>query len=389
MARIVLRGAEVMTFDALGTLRADLAIVDGRIEAIGQVDRLAGDLDMDASGSMIVPALTDLHTHIYWGATSLGVKPEAVARRSGTGVFVDAGSAGAGNFEGLNEFIFAPSPFHTFAYLNISFPGIFGFSRRVMVGECEDARLLDVESCIEAARRYSREIVGIKVRAGKKAAGQNGQLALEIALGVAETLDLPVMCHVDLSPPTIEAVLSQLRPGDIVTHCCRPEPNSAVRGGHVIEAAWSARERGVKFDIGHGMGGFSFKVCREMLADGFVPELISSDIHSLSVDGPAFDVLTTVNKLVALGVDTEAALRAATQTPAETIRRAELGRIRRGEQANLALLQWTQEPWSFVDAENENLKVERRLTCRGLIVKGQSITPSGAATSIEKIAEPE
>lgn len=383
MGRTVLRGAEVLTFDAGKPVKGDVAIRDGRIEAIGAVDSIAGDRVHDASGLLVVPALTDLHTHIYWGATSLGVKPEKVARRSGTGVFVDAGSAGAGNFEGLSEFIFAPSPFHTFGYLNISFPGIFGFSKRVMVGECEDARLLDVEACIEAAQRYPQQIVGIKVRAGKKAAGENGQLALELGLQVAEQLGLPVMCHVDLSPPTITEVLNQLRPGDIVTHCCRPDPNSATHEGHVIEAAWRARERGVKFDIGHGMGGFSFKVCREMLADGFVPELISSDIHSLSVDGPAYDVLTTVNKLIALGVDAEAALRAATLTPAETIKRPDLGRIRVGDEANLALLAWTQEPWKFFDAAKEELPVERRLTCEGLIVKGQAIDANGKAQPIE------
>lgn len=383
MTRLVLRGAEVMTFDAAAPSRADIAIRDGRIEAIGSVESAPGDRDCDASKSIVVPALTDLHTHIYWGATSLGVKHQAVARRSGTGVFVDAGSAGAGNFEGLNEFIFAPSLYHTFAFLNIAFPGIFGFSRRVMVGECEDVRLLDIEACIEAARRFPREIVGIKVRAGLKASGQNGQRALELGLEVAKALDLPVMCHVDLSPPTIEQVLDQLRPGDIVTHCCRPDPNAATRDGHVIDAAWRARERGVKFDIGHGMGGFSFKVCREMLADGFVPELISSDIHSLSVDGPAFDVLTTVNKLIALGVDVEAALRAATEAPAQTIGHPELGRIRRGDEANLAVLKWSEAPWNFLDATREQLNVERRLTCAGLIVRGQAIGPDGSAQSLE------
>jgi dihydroorotase len=385
MARTVLRGADVFTFDARQPERADVAIGDGRIEAVGIIESLPGDRVHDASGMLVVPALTDIHTHIYWGGTSLGVKPEAVARRSGTGVFVDAGSAGAANFEGLKEFIFAPSPFHTFAYLNVSFPGIFGFSKRVMVGECEDARLLDVDACVEAAHRYPHEIVGIKVRAGRKAAGANGQLALETGLRVAETLGLPVMCHVDLSPPTIEEVMNQLRPGDIVTHCCRPDPNAPTRDGHVIEAAWRARERGVKFDIGHGMGGFSFRVCREMLADGFVPELISSDIHCLSVDGPAYDVLTTVNKLIALGVETEDALRAATQTPAATIGHPELGRIRVGDEANLALLKWSDEPWSFVDAESEHLPVTRRLTCEGLVVRGRAIDANGRPQPIENL----
>jgi dihydroorotase len=267
--RVILKGGKVLAFGGTEAAISDVSIEGGRIGPVGAVDPRPGDTVIDVSGAIVLPALSDIHTHIYWGATSLGVKPEIVAHRSGTGVFVDAGSAGAGNFVGLRAFVFDPSPFHTYAFLNVSFPGIFGFSKRVMVGECCDIRLADPD-----------KFVGIKVRAGRNAAGDNGARALEIALDVAERVKLPVMCHVDLDPPSIDDVLRVLRKGDIITHCCRPDPNAATVNGHVIESAWQARERGVHFDIGHGMGGFSFKVCREMLAEGFVPDLISSDIHT-------------------------------------------------------------------------------------------------------------
>jgi hypothetical protein len=65
----------------------------------------------------------------------------------------------------------------------------------------------------------------------------------------------------------------------------------------------AARERGVIFDIGHGGGSFGFKTTRAMLAHGFLPDVISSDVHILSIDGPAFDLLTTMSKFLVLGVD--------------------------------------------------------------------------------------
>jgi dihydroorotase len=375
--RTVFRGAEVLAFTGQAP-NVDIAIQNGRITGVGDISPMAGDIVIEASGAIITPALTDIHTHIYWGGTALGVRPEFVAHRSATGVFVDAGSAGAGNFEGLNSFIFQDSPFHTFAYLNISFPGVFGFSSRVMVGECCDMRLVDSESCIEVAQAHPDKVVGIKVRAGRKAAGENGAKALEIALKVADRLGLPVMCHVDLDPPTIEEVLQQLRKGDIITHCCRPDPNAATQAGRVRQTVWQARERGVHFDIGHGMGGFSFQVCREMLAEGFVPDLISSDIHSLSVNGPAFDLLTTINKLIALGVDPTTALAGGSANPAAVLRRPELGRIAVGDEANIAVLRWKEEPWSFKDAMGETLAVSSRLVCDRLIVKGREIGPDGS-----------
>lgn len=378
MAReMTIGGGRVLTFGDVGVVDASVTIADGRIASIEPAGDVSGVVD--GSETLIVPALTDIHTHIYWGATALGVRPEKVAYRSGTGVFVDAGSAGAGNFPGLKAFIFEPSPFHTFGYLNISFAGIFGFSRRVMVGECCDIRLVDPEACIEAAEVHPDKVVGIKVRAGRKAAGDNGAKALDIALDVAERVGLPVMCHVDIDPPTISEALKVLRKGDILTHCCRPEPNSATENGRVRDVMWEARERGVHFDIGHGMGGFSFQVCREMLAEGFVPDLISSDIHTLSVDGPAFDLLTTINKLIALGVDPETALACGSANPAKVIRRAELGRIAVGEEANLAVLSWREEPFDFHDAAGETITVERRLVCDRLIVKGREIDPDGTS----------
>ena len=381
--RTILKNGHVLTFDANLAPAKDVIIEDGRISGLDGGASRADDAVIDASNAIIVPALTDIHTHIYWGGTALGVRPEVVAHRSATGTFVDAGSAGAGNFAGLRAFIFEPLPFHAFAFLNISFPGIFGFSGRVMVGECCDMRLVDAESCIETVEAHRDKIVGIKVRAGRKAAGENGGKALDVALAVADRLKLPLMCHVDLDPPTIEEVLQRLRKGDIITHCCRPDPNAATENGHVRDAVWKARERGVHFDIGHGMGGFSFRVCREMLAEGFVPDLISSDIHSLSVNGPAFDLLTTINKMIALGVDPAIALACGSAHPAAAIGRPELGRIAVGGEANVAILKWKDEPWVFRDALGEELAVDRRLVCDRLIVKGRLIEPGGASHPIE------
>ena len=376
MQQTILKKGLIYSFDGAGPILADMVLRDGRVAEIcnprAEVQPHSAADCIDASDCLIVPALVDIHTHIYWGATALGVKPEAVALASGCGTFVDAGSAGAGNLRGLWEFIARPSIYDCFAYLNVSFAGIFGFSANVMVGECEDLRLLNIDECIKAAREYPQFVVGLKVRVGPLAAAKNGACALDLAIEAATELNLPVMCHVDFAPPTISDVLQKLRPGDILTHCFRPSPNAVIaEDGEVLDAVFEARRRGILFDIGHGFGSFSFDVCERMLDKNFSPDLISSDVHALSVNGPAYDLLTTVNKLIVLGLDEEAALKAASFSPAQAIGHPELGRIREGEPTRLAVLKWQEGPTTFTDAKGKQIKAKRRLVCQHLILGGK------------------
>ncbi len=115
---------------------------------------------------------------------------------------------------------------------------------------------------------------------------------------------MPLMAHIDHPPPSDEEVIDLLRPGDILTHAFRPFRNSpATAQGTVKPAVLAARKRGVLFDIGHGAGSFAFKTARAMLANGFEPDTISSDVHQLCINGPAFDQVTTMSKFLCLGMN--------------------------------------------------------------------------------------
>ena len=164
---------------------------------------------------------------------------------------------------------------------------------------------------------------GIKVRVGRHTSGEHGLLPLQLALEAAELAGLPLMCHIDEPPPRLEEVLALLRPGDVLTHCFRPAPNApALPDGRVREGVLAARERGVAFDIGHGMGSFAFATAEAMLAQGFAPDVISSDVHALCIDGPAFDNLATMSKFLGLGMPLAEIVRAVTATPARLLGRA-------------------------------------------------------------------
>jgi len=330
----------------------------------------------DVSGLIVTPGLIDLHTHVYWGGTSLGVDAGAMASRSGTTTFIDAGSAGAGNFHGFRRHVIEPSPVRILAYLNVSFAGIYAFSSSVMIGECTDIRMLDLRDCRRVAEANRDLIVGIKVRVGRGASGDNGIAPLDMALEVAEETGLPVMAHLDFPPPSRRDVLERLRKGDVLTHCFRPYPNAPTApGGGVRDEVLKARERGVIFDIGHGGGSFGFRTAELMLEAGFLPDVISSDVHALSINGPAFDQLVTMSKFLMLGLDLGAVIRASTAAPAAALGRADLGHLAVGAVGDASILELVEGEFDFRDVLGESRRGRQSFAVRGLVVAGRRWPP--------------
>ncbi|MBZ9862458.1 amidohydrolase/deacetylase family metallohydrolase [Mesorhizobium sp. CA12] len=351
----------------------DVAIADGRVTAIdAAINAEAASEVVDARDCIVTPGLIDLHSHVYWGGTSLGVDADRLAAKSGTTTFVDAGSAGAGNFLGFRRHVIERSKVRILAYVNISFAGIFGFAKTVSVGECGDLRLCEPRETVAAVREHADVVVGVKVRSGKHAGGLSGIAPVDLALEAADKAGLPLMTHIDEPPPGRSEVLPRLRRGDILTHCFRPFPNAPVfASGAVRPDMRLARERGVIFDIGHGMGSFDFEVAKAMLAEGLAPDVISSDVHLYCVDGPAFDILVCMSKLMALGMPLVEVLRAATQRPAEAIARPELGTLKVGGTGDVAVLKLQPGRFTFVDAVGASLVADQRLVSKGIVIGGK------------------
>ena len=369
---LILRGGRVIDpSQGLDGVR-DVGFAGGKVAAIApRLDGTGAEL-RDVSGLIVTPGIIDLHTHVYWGGTSLGIDAEAFCRTSGVTTAVDTGSAGPGNFMGFRKHVIEPSAVRILAYLHVSHAGIYGFSNTVMVGESEDIRLMDPVAAAEVADANRDCIVGIKVRVGRHASGDQGVAPLDIALQVAEETGLPLMAHIDEPPPSYEEVIERLRPGDVLTHAFRPFPNSpATAQGTVKPAVLAARKRGVLFDIGHGMGSFSFKTARAMLANGFAPDTISSDVHALCINGPAFDQVTTMSKFLCLGMSLNEVIKASTENAAFALKRPELGSLKPGSVGDATLLSVADGSFDYVDVVGEQLAGRQRILSRGVVIGGR------------------
>src|SRR5437667_7442742 len=370
---LILRGGRVVDPSQKLDAVTDVAFAGGKVAAVGSALKAEPGTDMrDVSGYIVTPGLIDLHTHVYWGGTSLGIEAEEFCRTSGVTTAVDTGSAGPGNFAGFRKHVIEPSQVRILAYLHVSHAGIFGFSHRIMVGESEEIRLMNPIDAVKVAEQNRDLIVGIKVRVGQYSSGTSGIVPLEIALEVAEEVGMPLMAHIDHPPPSYEEVLARLRPGDVLTHAFRPFPNTpATAQGTVKKAVLDARERGVLFDIGHGKGSFAFKTARAMLANGFLPDTISSDVHALCINGPAFDQVTTMSKFLCLGMPLADVIAASTANTAFALKRPELGSLKPGSVGDATVLSVKEGRFDYVDVVGEHLSGDRRMVSEGVVIAGR------------------
>jgi dihydroorotase len=370
---LLLRGGRVIDPSQKLDAVTDVAFADGTVARIGPALKHDPTTDVrELSGAIVTPGLIDLHTHVYWGGTSLGIDAEDFCRRSGVTTAVDTGSAGPGNFAGFRKHVIERSEVRILAYLHVSFAGIYAFSPRVMVGESEEIRLMAPIDAAEVANANRDIIVGIKVRVGAHASGRSGTVPLDIALQVAEEVGMPVMAHIDNPPPTYEEVLARLRPGDVLTHAFRPYPNApSTAQGTVKQAVIEARRRGVLFDIGHGKGSFAFKTARAMLANGFMPDTISSDVHTLCINGPAFDQVTTMSKFLCLGMPLTDVIAASTVNAAFALKHPELGSLKPGSVGDATILSVKDGRFDYVDVVGERLEGNRRIVSDGVVIAGR------------------
>ncbi len=374
---LILRGGRVFDPGRHLDMVGDVGFAGGKVGAVAaKLDASPHTEVLDVAGLLVVPGLIDLHTHVYWGGTSLGIDADAFCRSNGVTTSIDTGSAGPGNFPGFRKHVIEATAARILAYLHVSHAGIYGFSNRVMVGESEDIRLMDPETALEVAEANRDVIVGIKVRVGRHASGDQGTAPLDIALQVAEAAGMPLMAHIDEPPPSYEAVLERLRPGDVLTHAFRPFPNAPCTAqGAVKPAVVAARKRGVLFDIGHGMGSFAFKTARAMLAGGFMPDTISSDVHALCINGPAFDLTTTLSKFLCLGMPLDDVIKSATSNAAFTVKRPELGTFAAGAAGDATLLAIEDGSFDYTDVTGEHLQGRQRIVSKGVVLRGRWFHP--------------
>src|SRR6201993_39869 len=148
----ILRGGRVIDPSQKLDAVTDVAFAGGKVAMVGKELKADPGTDVrDVSGYIVTPGLIDLHTHVYWGGTSLGIDAEEFCRTSGVTTAIDTGSAGPGNFAGFRKHVIERSAVRILDYLHVSFAGIYAYSKTIMVGESEEIRLMAPSEAVEVA----------------------------------------------------------------------------------------------------------------------------------------------------------------------------------------------------------------------------------------------
>lgn len=369
MADVTLRGGRVIDPLAGSDERRDLHIVDGRIAKSEVPDASSGEV-VDVTGMMVVPGLIDFHVHVYEGVSHYGIDADTYCIQRGVTSAVDAGSAGAQTFPGFHRFIMSASRTGLYAYLNISTTGLLVPE----VGELEDARHLVPDKAVRLANDYPDALVGIKVRIGRRMTDSDPGKALRIAKAVGRETGLPIMVHITDTKLPLKSVLESMTEGDVITHCFHGKRGGVIGDdGRVWPYVRDAIDRGVRLDVGHGRGSFSFDVARTAIAEGVAPHHVSSDLHIYCADGPAYDLVTTMSKLIQVGMSLEDTIASVTSRPATALGQAdELGSLQPGTVADVTVLEILQGRWEFPDTEGGSEVVENLLVPRWVIKSGEA-----------------
>jgi len=356
----------------------DVAVAGGKIARVAaNIDSKLARRVVDASGLYVVPGLIDMHAHVFYGTErdaylsngESAVPPDNHSFRAGQTTLVDVGGAGWRNFGQFKEQVIDRARTRVLSFINIVGSG--------MKGGPVEQNLADMDARLTAMRikQHPGVIVGIKV------AHYSGPEwdPVDRAVAAGKEMNVPVMIDFGGHTPPLgldDLLLNHLRPGDILTHTYAHVAGRIPivdDNGKVRPYVWEARKRGVIFDAGHGGGSFLFRQAVPATKEGFFPDVISTDLHTGSMNSGMKDILNTMSKFLNLGMPLNDVIKANTAKAADVIKRPDLGHIGVGAEADIAVLNLRKGKFGFVDIAGGKLLGDQKLECELTVRAGQVV----------------
>ena len=375
----------------------DVAIADGEIARVDRgLDVAAADRVYDAADKLVVPGFIDLHAHCHDRGTPSGVDIDHYGLGRGVTTAVDAGSSGCDTFDGFRTQAVERFRSRVLAFLNISRVGL--STTRAADGHevqpyerPEFIHRADCATCIDANRDV---LIGVKVLLSAALAddGRNEAQALRQAQEAAAATGMPLMTHHSLSTVSLDDCPGGLQAGDIYTHCYHGFESTIIdtESRRVHSTARAARDNGVLFDIGHGMGAFNWTVGEICAAEGFWPDIISTDMHAMTREGPAYDMPTVLTRMLHLGMPLPEVIRCSTIAPAESIGWGDrIGTMGVGREADVAVLAAENVDMDLEDCQGQLRRINQRLVANAVWRAGEpaDLTEPQCFPNPQRIAE--
>jgi dihydroorotase len=381
---LVLRNGQVLDPKNNVAAKLDVAVRDGKIAAIEPtIPASAGKQSVDISGLYLTPGLVDIHVHVFpglrhnaWGNGDLSVPADVMAIPNGVTTVADAGSSGWRDFPEFRRRIIDYSRTRIFAFLNIVGSGMVNTDDVAEQNEHD----MDLDALSKTIEENRDIIVGIKTAHWQ----QPNFISVQKAVEAGKRNHLPVMVDFGwFDNKSYEQMISSiLRPGDISTHVFRMPAPLLTAEGKPAPYMLEARKRGIKFDVGHGGGSFTFALAEPMVKNGFFPDSISTDLHVDSATGVMLNLPNVMSKMLALGIPLAEVIRESTTNPASEIGHSELGQIAVGSVADIAVLRVEQGKFGYADLAGGKVDGSERIVPEMTIRAGRIVFDLNARTAV-------
>ena len=351
----------------------DVAVSKGVIAKIAvNVDEPA-ERTIQAKGLYVTPGFIDMHTHVFVGPNAglfangvNSVSPDDFTFRSGVTTVVDAGTSGWRSFPLFKKQVIDLSKTRILAFLNIAGDG--------MTGEEHEQNIADMlpDSAAKVIKEYSETIVGVKI------GHYNGPewTPFDNALKAARLADKPLFVECHLPQYALQDQLAKLRPGDMITHTFENiKERMPIIGedGKVRPFVLETRKRGVLFDLGHGGAGFWFDQAVPAVKQGFAPNSFGTDLHRFSMNSAMKDMANVMSKFMALGLSIQDVVQIATWNAANSIKHKELGNMKVGNVADLAIFRVREGTFGFMDSAGKSISGSQKLEMEMTVREGKIV----------------
>ncbi|HUQ66821.1 MAG TPA: amidohydrolase/deacetylase family metallohydrolase [Flavitalea sp.] len=378
---IVIKGGHVI--DAKNNINGimDIAVAGGKIARVDKnIDTTGATQVVDARGMYVTPGLIDIHAHVFAGTEPdhylsnglLALQPDGFTFRVGVTTVVDCGGAGWKNFPLFKKNIIDNAQTRVLSFLNIVGEGMRGGAYE------QNSNDMEPKMAAAVAKSNKKYVVGFKVAHYEDAEW----LPVDRAVEAGKMADIPVI--VDFggddthAPLSIEELfLKHLRPGDIYTHTFteleRRDPIVDLKTRQLRPFVKTAQSKGIIFDVGYGGGSFDYRQAIPATKAGFFPNTISTDLHTGSMNAAMKDMLNVMSTFVALGMEIPAVIKASTWTPAQVIKREELGNLSVGAGADIAILNLRKGNFGIWDRVGYKLKANQKFECEMTIRDGNIV----------------
>lgn len=327
-------------------------------------------LIIDASGMIVTPGLIDYHTHVFYDATEGGVRPDITMPANGVTTVVDAGSAGTANFDAFYRTVICSSKVRIKAFLAVSPPG------QTWSQENYDPACFDEDKIYALFRQYRDVLLGLKLKVQTEDIAQYGLKPLTESLRIASSLECSVAVHSTNPVVPMGEFVTCLHRGDIVAHAFHGKGSTIINDdGTVLTEVRHARERGVIFDAANGRSHFSMHTAHQAIADGFLPDIISSDLSTITkLAWPVYALPWILSKYLALGVSLYDVINACTYKPAQLLGMAEeIGTLATGAYADIAIFKLKNKHVQFADIHGETLMGDHVLVPQMTLKSGEML----------------